>query len=448
MFHWICPECGREIAPTVRECPACDPKAVVAEPALVGVVEAPARALTVEAPARGLNVEAPVRALPPRTLSVEAPPRIVSSAPVRFRPPEPAPVLPDEDELPQLTPSPFAGNNSLAELAMAIGLLDDATPDPPMAAKVVFSLRAAPPALKARTPELTPASGALRQALPPPASASNRATPERQPHLVETRADLPLAGAHPPAVSVQASVTALAPSRASLAAPRGTPYAGPAPALAPLVHYSPLEGRPLRPAAPLRSRPKLDSARRVTLPGPMLTPSLVAFKDRELAPIFKESRSRDFTIPASFIRWMIVAVMVLLAVRVVFSFLPQKPANASTTAAAAAPVSVSTPAVSNSLSKAIEVTGFRIVVDPAKKSEIQYLVVNHTPARVSNMTVYVTLRTADDKAGQPPLSRFSFAAPNLGPFQSKEMVSFIEKMNRPVSLPEWQDLRADIEIGQ
>src|SRR5258708_5834512 len=41
MFHWICPECGREIAPTMRECPACDPTAAVAEPALVGVVEAP-----------------------------------------------------------------------------------------------------------------------------------------------------------------------------------------------------------------------------------------------------------------------------------------------------------------------------------------------------------------------------------------------------------------------
>jgi len=206
----------------------------------------------------------------------------------------------------------------------------------------------------------------------------------------------------------------------------------------------------LRPAAPLRSRPKLDSARRVTLPGPMLTPSLVAFKDRELAPIFRESRSRDFAIPASFIRWMIVAVMVLLAVRVVFSFLPQKPANASTAAAvaAAAPVSVSTPAVSNSLSKAIEVTGFRIVVDPAKKSEIQYLVVNHTPARFSGVTVYVTLRAADARPGQPPLGRFSFAAPNLGPFQSKEMSSSIARMDRPESLPEWQDLRADIEIGQ
>src|ERR1043166_6323942 len=26
MFHWICPECGREIPPAVRECPVCDPR--------------------------------------------------------------------------------------------------------------------------------------------------------------------------------------------------------------------------------------------------------------------------------------------------------------------------------------------------------------------------------------------------------------------------------------
>ena len=27
MFHWICPECGQEIAPGVKECPVCDPQA-------------------------------------------------------------------------------------------------------------------------------------------------------------------------------------------------------------------------------------------------------------------------------------------------------------------------------------------------------------------------------------------------------------------------------------
>src|SRR5579872_4481522 len=44
MFHWICPECGREIAPTIRECPACDPAAAIVETALAGEVEASARA--------------------------------------------------------------------------------------------------------------------------------------------------------------------------------------------------------------------------------------------------------------------------------------------------------------------------------------------------------------------------------------------------------------------
>jgi hypothetical protein len=449
MFHWICPECGREIAPTVRECPACDPKAVIAEPALVGVVEAPARALNVEALASPLSVEAPRRAQ-----SVEVLPRAVSRALVRFRPAEfmaaeaPAPVVPDEsDELPQLTPSPFAGNGSLGELAMVIGLLDDATPDPVMATKIPVTLRAAPSALKTRVPELRPAPETSPHALPLPASALSRTTPERQPPLVETRAELRQPEARSPVAPVPPGVTALAPSRASLAAPRGTRYSGPAPPLAPLVTYSPLAGRPLRPAAPKRPRPQLDSTRRVTLPGPMLTPALVSFKDRELSPILREAqRARNFAIPAWFLRLMIV-VVVLLGVRVALSTLPQKPAAAApaavTPAATAPEASVVSP-----LSRSIEVTGFRIVTDPSKKPEIHYLVVNHTAVRVSNMTVYVTLRTADEKPGQPPLSRFSFAAPNLGPFQSKEMISSIEKMNRPVELPEWQDLRADLEIGQ
>ena len=98
--------------------------------------------------------------------------------------------------------------------------------------------------------------------------------------------------------------------------------------------------------------------------------------------------------------------------------------------APAAPVAP-TPDVSSvsasPLAKAIEVTGFRIQMDPAKKSEIQYLVVNHTPARFTGVTVYVTLYAADAKAGQPPLCRFQFAAPNLAPFQAKDMTSAIEQ---------------------
>src|ERR1700722_11934658 len=42
MFHWICPECGREIPPSERECQVCDPKAAVSivEPPAPEVIEA------------------------------------------------------------------------------------------------------------------------------------------------------------------------------------------------------------------------------------------------------------------------------------------------------------------------------------------------------------------------------------------------------------------------
>jgi hypothetical protein len=104
-------------------------------------------------------------------------------------------------------------------------------------------------------------------------------------------------------------------------------------------------------------------------------------------------------------------------------------------------------ATSHPLAQYIEVTGFRIVVDFNKKSEIHYLVVNHSSADLSDVTVYVTLRTANPKPGQPPLCRFNFRAPSLGPFESKELTSSIEKLNRSVTLPEWQDLRSDVQIA-
>jgi len=105
-------------------------------------------------------------------------------------------------------------------------------------------------------------------------------------------------------------------------------------------------------------------------------------------------------------------------------------------------------ASSNPLSRIIEVTGLRIVMDPAGKQQVEYLVVNHSSARFPDATIYVTVRAADARVGQAPLCRFSFAAPDLGPFEAKEMTSAIEKTNRTGNLPDWQDLRAEIEIGK
>ena len=81
---------------------------------------------------------------------------------------------------------------------------------------------------------------------------------------------------------------------------------------------------------------------------------------------------------------------------------------------------------------------------------MRYLIVNHSSAGLGAVTIYVTLRSSDAKPGQPPLYRFSFRAPVLGPFESKEMAAIpdkaLDKLAR--STADWQNLRADIELAQ
>jgi hypothetical protein len=100
---------------------------------------------------------------------------------------------------------------------------------------------------------------------------------------------------------------------------------------------------------------------------------------------------------------------------------------------------------SNSLARFVEVTGIRFL-EVNKKPQIHYLVVNHSSAPLSSVTVYVTLRASHSKPGQPPLSRFTFRSPILAAFEAKEMASPIERVIGPLELPDWQDLHADVEV--
>jgi hypothetical protein len=115
----------------------------------------------------------------------------------------------------------------------------------------------------------------------------------------------------------------------------------------------------------------------------------------------------------------------------------------------AAGPSPATPSASAApLNQQVEVTGFRMVAIANRMPEIHYLVVNHSAVNLSNLNIYVTLRSPGARPGQPPFSRFSFRAPELGPFEAREMVSPIERAPRQLTLPEWQSLKADVEIAQ
>jgi hypothetical protein len=216
--------------------------------------------------------------------------------------------------------------------------------------------------------------------------------------------------------------------------------------LAPLQDYSIAAGRAMQPAAPSSKILMQDSGPRMTLPGPTLPPNLASFRDANILTTRETPGARKLGLPGWLVSFLVMLGLVVAGMGLAFYIWPVAHSNAETKSGDPSR-SGSQHALTHSLADDIEVTGFRILVDFNKKSEIHYLVVNHTGAPLSDVTVYVTLHTADAKPGQPPLCRFSFRAPSLGAFESKEMTSSIEKLTRSITLPEWQDLRTEVQIA-
>ena len=235
---------------------------------------------------------------------------------------------------------------------------------------------------------------------------------------------------------------------------------GPTLPFAPMQDYTPATSRSILPVPPRQQILAADSGPRITLPGPTLPPELTRLQDANVVTMIGEQtaqRTKEAIPPAKTSGapgWLVSALVMIvllgagLAV-VYFLLLPRTVADAKPAPTPAVAATGPVPTGGNSpLAKFVEVTGFRIITsaDATKKAEVQYLVVNHSDADISDANVFITLRSA--KPGQAPLCRFSFKIPSLGPFEAKEMSSPIEKTARGISLPDWQDVRADVQISQ
>jgi len=251
------------------------------------------------------------------------------------------------------------------------------------------------------------------------------------------------------------------PQPVALAPEPQTEPEGPTLPFAPMQDYTPATSRSIMPVPPRAQILSADSGPRITLPGPTLPPELTRLQDANVVTVIGEQtaqRAKEAVPPAKrggAPGWLVSALVMIVLLSaglavVYFLLLPRTVADAKPSPTPA--VAASTPAPtggSSPLAKFVEVTGFRIITssgDANKKSEVQYLVVNHSDADISDANVFITLRSA--KPEQAPLCRFSFKIPSLGPFESKEMSSPIEKSPRAITLPDWQDLRADVQISQ
>lgn len=98
------------------------------------------------------------------------------------------------------------------------------------------------------------------------------------------------------------------------------------------------------------------------------------------------------------------------------------------------------------LARHIEITGFRLSEDARQRATIQFLVVNHSGADISGLEAEVQLTAVSPKGERQPVGRFSFKAPRLGPYESREFKAPLETALRVYELPDWQFLRAEFRI--
>jgi len=168
-----------------------------------------------------------------------------------------------------------------------------------------------------------------------------------------------------------------------------------------------------------------------------------------------EERSSTETRPvkrASLPSWivsLVVATCMFLGAGSVLQFLTgsrePKAAAAQTTQSVAAPIA-SAAVEQHPFSRFIEVTGIRVVADLSKKSQVQYIVVNHSSLAINNASVHLAVRSASESIGAAPLFTVSSVV-SLGPFQSKEIRTDLDSQLRSTAIPEWDSLRPDVQVS-
>ena len=550
MFHSLCPECGRPLAPTEKDCPECDGFSALALASLPAHEAVQAQATPVLENVAGLEsavalkLGAPAESrssialLEAYTLDAVRPTLDYGDALVpafaaeEVRQTGSEAGLQDAASIVERRRIPLALDEPVARLVAmpaleAVGAdLDPTPPDvklpeaklsavaavaPPAVVPVVDKpaeakqpakayrlTRLVPPSPPAIVPDpVKPAAAAV--AMPPlvmppsrpaevgslrhAADAFTPVTPLREPVREIAK---PVAGVSPSAPEptlysaflalpvlgpVNLKKRILVPRLALIAAPR------PAPELPP-VSTGRIRRAVLRPVWMLAYRPAarlmtpagqrpcpavLQCAPVMIPPSPMLTPKLQAFQDKMLRPVFPGRLVKKPPVPYWLVGALIGGTLLGAGFSNLVSVTPAhtEPTAVHSTAAnsgsgtaastsesllSAAPSSLF--AAPGSLARSIEVSGFRIEMGAGKKPEIEYIVVNHSASKLSGLNVYVTLHAADERLGQPPLCQFSFVTDNLEPKQAKQMSSAIEGARKAIHLPDWEDLRVEVQVGQ
>jgi len=100
----------------------------------------------------------------------------------------------------------------------------------------------------------------------------------------------------------------------------------------------------------------------------------------------------------------------------------------------------------NPLGKYLELGGYRLGEGGSGKLSVKFAVVNHSEADIGDLAMHVKLTTTADKPGDPPFVEFDAKVPGLGPKEVKDVSATAETKLKVYEIPDWQFIRAEVEI--
>jgi hypothetical protein len=145
-----------------------------------------------------------------------------------------------------------------------------------------------------------------------------------------------------------------------------------------------------------------------------------------------------------------VAVILIGALAVLYQYVLRGDRNAAPAAppAAAAPSEVTATTVSGDphpYAKSLEITGIRILEEKGKV-QVRFSAVNHSMADMAGLAVRGALHTPASKPEDPPVATFEAQIGSLAANESKDVTAPASTKLRAYELPDWQFLRAQVEI--
>lgn len=111
-----------------------------------------------------------------------------------------------------------------------------------------------------------------------------------------------------------------------------------------------------------------------------------------------------------------------------------------------APAGAAIPTNKHPLTKYVEIDGFRMAEAGPGKLRIKFSVINHSEADIGDLGLKITLSTTAAKPGEDPVAVFDAKVPSLGPEDTKDVTVTLPTKLRIYELPDWQFIRAAVEI--